>query len=86
MRAIAKELRTPWCWPVSLPVIVAAVPASAADDSAAECQSQDTERRIAGCTDLPSQPGLHPEAAAAAYSLRALAYQVKGLNEAALCH
>ena len=33
-------------------VIVAAVPASAADDSAAECQSQDTERRIAGCTDL----------------------------------
>ena len=65
-------------------VIVAAVPASAADDSAAECQSQDTERRIAGCTDLLLQPGLHPEAAAAAYSLRALAYQVKGLNEAAL--
>lgn len=58
--------------------------ARAEDDPAVECQSQDLERRIAGCTEFLRTPGLSPDAAALAYSLRALGYQIKGQNDLAL--
>ena len=61
---------------------VGTVPARA--DAAADCSSEDNERRIAGCTKLLAKPGLEPDVAALAYAMRALANSLKGKYDDAI--
>ena len=63
------------------PLLLAA-PASAG--AAEDCSSEDNEKRISGCTELLLQEGLDPNTAALAYSLRALAYSIKGQYDQAI--
>lgn len=53
-------------------------------DAAADCSSEDNERRIAGCSELLAKPGLEPDVAALAYAMRALAYSLKGRYDDAI--
>jgi tetratricopeptide (TPR) repeat protein len=56
--------------------LLAAWPAAA--DSAADCFSDNNERRIAGCSRLIDMPGLDAGARSLAYAMRALAYSLEG--------
>ena len=58
--------------------------APAAADSEEDCFSTDTERRISGCTDLIDRNALDPGDMSLAYSLRALAFSLKGQFERAI--
>ncbi len=60
------------------------LPAPASAGPAEDCSSEDNEKRIAGCTELLMQEGLDPNTAALAYSLRALAYSIKGQYDQAI--
>jgi len=53
-------------------------PASASDDPAADCFSEDLERRIAGCTALIERRDQGMADLSLAYAMRALAYSLKG--------
>lgn len=53
-------------------------------DSVADCFGQDYERRISGCSDVINDPSTTPEQRSVAFSLRALAYSVKGLYDQAI--
>jgi tetratricopeptide (TPR) repeat protein len=66
---------------LAVPLLLAA-PASAG--AAEDCSSEDNEKRISGCTELLLQEGLDPNTAALAYSLRALAYSIKGQYDQAI--
>jgi tetratricopeptide (TPR) repeat protein len=59
-------------------LIAAAFPADAAGDSAADCFSEDLNRRIDGCTALIEQRGQGVADLSLAYAMRALAYSLKG--------
>lgn len=63
---------------------MSAAPLPARADAAADCTSEDNERRISGCTELLAQPGLDPDLAALAYAMRALANSLKGKYEDAI--
>jgi tetratricopeptide (TPR) repeat protein len=53
-------------------------PASASDDPATDCFSEDLERRIDGCTALIEQRDQGLADLSLAYAMRALAYSLKG--------
>jgi tetratricopeptide (TPR) repeat protein len=57
---------------------------AAASDNAAECFSDDNERRLVGCSDLLASPGIDAQTKSLAYAMRALAYSLKGLYDRAL--
>jgi tetratricopeptide (TPR) repeat protein len=59
-------------------LIAAALPASASGDPAADCFSEDLERRIAGCTALIERQDQSVADLSLAYAMRALAYSLKG--------
>lgn len=67
-----------------LAVVICGVPRPASAGAAEDCSSEDNERRISGCSELLMQEGLEPNMAALAYSLRALAYSVKGQYDLAI--
>ncbi len=70
-------------FPVALCALIGlALPSQGAATS--DCFSEDNERRIAGCTALIDRPDLPGEDRAIAYSMRALAYSLKGLYHLAL--
>lgn len=60
------------------------LPAEASASSAADCFSEDNDRRIAGCTEIIGSPGTSPDELSTAYSMRALAYSLKGLYDLAI--
>lgn len=53
-------------------------------EPAAECRSEDNERRITGCTALIESPGIDPDDLAVAYAMRALAFSLKTEYDRAL--
>ena len=57
---------------------VAGVSAPARADAAADCFSEDIERRIDGCTALIEQRDQSVADLSYAYAMRALAYSLKG--------
>ena len=59
-------------------------PAGASGDSAADCFSEDLERRIDGCTALIEQRDQGVADLSLAYAMRALAYSLKGRYAAAI--
>jgi len=52
--------------------------------SAADCFSDDNDRRIAGCSEIIAQPGTLPDDLSSALAMRALGYSLKGLYDLAL--
>jgi tetratricopeptide (TPR) repeat protein len=58
--------------------------AGARADSAADCFSEDTERRISGCTALIEQGDQSVADLSLAYAMRALAYSLKGQYDVAI--
>src|SRR5258706_692586 len=59
-----------------------ALAVSSLDDH--DCFSGDSERRIAGCSELLADPMLPGSVRGSAYAMRALAYSLKGLYDAAI--
>jgi len=59
-------------------LIAAAWPAAASGDPAADCFSEDLNRRIDGCTALIERRGQTTADLSLAYAMRALAYSLKG--------
>jgi len=55
-----------------------------AGDATLDCLSQDNDKRISGCSELIETPGLPPEQMSLAFSMRALAYSLKGKLEKAI--
>jgi tetratricopeptide (TPR) repeat protein len=55
-----------------------------ADSSAADCLSDDNERRIAGCTVIIENPGTTPLDRSNALAMRGLALSIKGLLDRAI--
>jgi tetratricopeptide (TPR) repeat protein len=64
--------------------LCAAPPGSASADSAADCFSEDIERRIEGCTALIERRDQSVADLSFAYAMRALAYSLKGRYETAI--
>ena len=60
------------------------LPNGARADSAADCFSEDLDRRIEGCTALIEQGDQGAADLSYAYAMRALAYSLKGRYEAAI--
>lgn len=58
--------------------------AAAADNSAADCLSDDNERRIAGCTVIIENPSTTPLDRSNALAMRGLALSIKGLLDRAI--
>ncbi len=58
--------------------------AAAADNSAADCLSDDNERRIAGCTVIIENPSTTPLDRSNALAMRGLALSIKGQLDAAI--
>ncbi len=69
---------------VALLALPLAASSPARADAASDCSGEDNERRISGCSELLLKPGLEPDVAALAYSMRALAYSLKGRFEDAI--
>jgi tetratricopeptide (TPR) repeat protein len=65
-------------------IAAAACPVGASGDPAADCFSEDLERRIAGCTALIEQRDQGVADLSLAYAMRALAYSLKGRYSAAI--
>jgi tetratricopeptide (TPR) repeat protein len=59
-------------------LIATALPAGATDDPTTDCFSEDLNRRIDGCTQLIERQGQGAADLSLAYSMRALAYSLKG--------
>jgi len=64
--------------------VTAGFATAARADSAADCFSEDLERRIAGCTALIEQGDQSLADLSYAYAMRALAYSLKGRYETAI--
>lgn len=63
----------------TLAVLMAlAATARANDASSIDCFGKDNSRRIEGCTDLIERGGVNPALLADVYSMRALAYSLRG--------
>lgn len=58
--------------------------AAAADSNAAECMSDDNERRISGCTVIIENPSTSPFDRSTALAQRGLALSIKGLLDRAI--
>jgi tetratricopeptide (TPR) repeat protein len=67
---------------IALLVGASAAWASEADDN--DCFSGDNQRRIQGCSALIQQPNIDPRLQSSAYAMRALAYSLSGLYDAAI--
>jgi tetratricopeptide (TPR) repeat protein len=67
---------------LALLVGASAAAASVVDDR--DCFTGDNERRIMGCSALIAQPDLDPRLLSSAYAMRALAYSLSGLYDAAI--
>jgi tetratricopeptide (TPR) repeat protein len=65
-------------------LVAASVPALARADAAADCFSEDIERRIEGCTALIERRDPSMGDLSLAYAMRALAFSLKGLYETAI--
>jgi tetratricopeptide (TPR) repeat protein len=65
-------------------VMAAAAPAATRADAAADCFSEDIERRIRGCSELIEQRDQNVADLSLAYAMRALAYSLKGAYEIAV--
>jgi tetratricopeptide (TPR) repeat protein len=62
----------------------AAASAAGADNSAADCLSDDNERRIAGCSIIIENPATPPLDRSNALAIRGLALSIKGLLDRAI--
>jgi tetratricopeptide (TPR) repeat protein len=69
---------------VVLAAVAAGISAPARGDSAADCFSEDIERRIDGCTALIEQRDQSVADLSYAYAMRALAYSLKGSYSTAI--
>ena len=58
--------------------------AARADSNAADCLSDDNERRIAGCTQIIEDPATAPLDRSNALAMRGLALSIKGLLDRAI--
>ena len=65
-------------------VLAAGLATGARADSAADCFSEDLDRRITGCTALIEQGDQNVADLSYAYAMRALAYSLKGRYETAI--
>ncbi len=52
--------------------------------SALDCFGDDNERRIIGCSEIITAPGILPDELATAYAMRGLGYSLKGLYDLAM--
>jgi tetratricopeptide (TPR) repeat protein len=67
-----------WRVLAAIALIAAVSPVRASGDSAADCFSEDLDRRIAGCSALIEQRDQGLADLSLAYAMRALAYSLKG--------
>ncbi|HWV82613.1 MAG TPA: tetratricopeptide repeat protein [Hyphomicrobiaceae bacterium] len=65
-------------------LVVAASTAAGADSSAADCLSDDNERRILGCSIIIDNPATPPLERSNALAIRGLALAIKGLLDRAI--
>ena len=69
---------------IAVLVVAAGLATPARTDAAADCFSEDIERRIDGCTALIEQRGQSVADLSFAYAMRALAYSLKGRYDTAI--
>lgn len=79
-----RQARTEWWAALGLLGLGLMAGAPVHAQSALDCFGEDNERRISGCSEIITQPGISPDELSTAYAMRGLGYSLKGLYDHAM--